>query len=87
MVCRTDCEGGPASAARAWVDGNVSADGASAVINGLGTETTPFPAPPVATEPACVAASRVLAEAGVQPFDTIDRTYRESVQASTCRPL
>jgi hypothetical protein len=34
-----------------------------------------------------VAASRVLAEAGVQPFDTVDRTYLASVQASTCRPL
>jgi len=87
LVCRTDCEGGPASAGRAWVDGNVSWDGASALINGLGTESAPFPAPPVPTEPACVAASRVLAEAGVQPFDTVDRTYLASVQASTCRPL
>jgi hypothetical protein len=87
LVCRGECDGGAASAARAWVDGNVSWDGAHAVINGHNTETAPFPAAAVATEPACVAAARIIAEAGARPLDSIDLSYVPTVQASMCRPL
>jgi pectate lyase len=86
MVCRSECEGGSASAARAWVDGNVGWESAHAGINAHGTESEPFPAPAVATEPACAAAARILAEAGVHPLDAIDQAHVGTVQTSMCRP-
>ena len=86
LVCRSECEGGAVAAARAWVDGNVGWESAHATINTLGTETAPFPAPAVATEPACAAAARVVAEAGAQPLDSIDQGHVGTVQASMCRP-
>jgi pectate lyase len=86
LVCRTECEGGAASAARAWVDGNVGWESAHAGINTHGTESAPFTAAAVTTEPACAAAARILAEAGAQPLDAIDQGHVGAVQASPCRP-
>jgi hypothetical protein len=84
-VCRGECDGAPASAARAWVHGNRSWDGHHAALDAHTTETAPFDAPPVATEPACLAAARVAQEAGAQPRDAIDAGYVATVQAAMCR--
>jgi hypothetical protein len=59
--------------ARAWIAGNLSADGWTAEINAKGTEGAPFPAAPVTTTDACTAARQVLAHAGARPLDALDR--------------
>jgi hypothetical protein len=65
------------TASRAWVyaAGNLSVNPEAGDLNAEGTESTPFPAPPVATRDACAAARDVLEEAGVRPLDALDRAY------------
>jgi hypothetical protein len=60
---------------RAYVAGNVSGDRLGVDINTVGTETSPFPAPRVTTQPACSAAQAIVHEAGVRPVDEIDAFY------------
>ena len=86
IVCRGECDGVPASTSRAWVNGNLSWDRRHGVINAENTENVPFTAPTVDTQPTCVAAARVVAEAGVQPLDTLDQSYVRTVKTSMCRP-
>jgi hypothetical protein len=70
---------------RAYVAGNVSADGVTAQINAQGTQSTPFAAPLVDTQDACTAGLQVLAQAGVRPLDSVDQTYLAKVNPSaTC---
>jgi hypothetical protein len=85
QVCDGDCDGGVA-ASRAWayVAGNVSADGYTAHINATGNVSTPFAAPAVATEDACVAAHRARGEAGVRPLDAVDQQYLDAINLPTC---
>jgi pectate lyase len=68
--------------ARAWVDGNMSGDGAR--LNRASTEPRPFSAPFVETQDACTAASHVLEVAGVRPLDAVDRAHVSSVALTGC---
>jgi subtilase family serine protease len=70
--------------ARAYVAGNVSGDNLSRDVNSSGTETSPFPAPPVAMQGACDAAWSVLAGAGVRPLDSVDQTYVGRITLRGC---
>lgn len=82
-VCQGECDGGnPASAATAYVSGNFSGEGIN--LDGEGTETTPFPAPPVDTTDACTAAQQVLAHAGVPVRDSTELQYLGSISLSAC---
>jgi hypothetical protein len=64
---------------RAYVAGNVSPDPMAGDINAVGTETTPFPAPPVTTQAPCEAAHAIVNEAGARPLDDLDVSYLEAV--------
>jgi len=72
--------------ARAYIADNVSGHGPqiTAYLNGLGTESRPFPAPSVETTDACAAAQRVLANAGARPLDAVDERYRAQVSLIGC---
>ncbi len=70
--------------ARAYVAGNVAADGAK--IDRVGTEKVPFAAPPVDTTDACSAADAVLKRAGVRPLDDLDRLTLSRVAVNGCAP-
>jgi hypothetical protein len=71
--------------ARAYVSGNISGDGA-ANVDVAGTETSPFPAPPVTTARACDGAHAVVAGAGVLPLDAVDHGYLDRVILERCGP-
>lgn len=75
---------GPGVEARAFAFGNVSLDGVD--VDAAGTEAAPFPAPGPALESACDAAARVVAGAGAQPEDAVDRVYRGLVRLTGCAP-
>jgi hypothetical protein len=77
--------GDPARAARGHARGNVSADEVD--VDAAGNAGDPFPAPPVDTVDACAAARRVLAEAGVRPFDSVDRELLSSISLARCADL
>jgi hypothetical protein len=70
------------SSARAYVQGNVSADKID--VNRQGNETSPFPAPVVDTQDACTAPNLVLANAGVRPLDSIDQQYLSRITIASC---
>jgi len=70
------------TSARAFVRGNLSGDNKD--INGAGTETSPFPAPPVETQDACTAANLVLANAGARPPDSLDQQYLSEITLAPC---
>jgi hypothetical protein len=74
--------GDPASAARGYAHGNVSADGVN--LGAAGNEATPFPVSPVDTTDACTAVHQVLAGAGARPLDGTDQRYVESVEIPSC---
>jgi len=86
-VCQgaTCFDGDPRNIARAFVAGNLSGDLFPIDINDAGTETAPFPAPPLAVVDACTAAKRVLASAGVRPLDDIDRAFLDPITFPVCR--
>jgi pectate lyase len=71
------------ASARAYVAGNVSADGVD--LNRVGTEESPFSSAPVTTQDACAAARLVLAGAGARPLDSIDQQYLARIPAPSCR--
>lgn len=72
--------------AQAYISGNISGHGPEITdyLNSLGTESTPFPAPPVTTRDACTAARQVLSDAGVRPLDAVDQGYLMSIQLPSC---
>ena len=81
------CDGtNPQSFARAYIADNVSGHGPeiTAYLNSLGTESSPFPAPPVETTDACSAAQQVLANAGTRPLDAVDQRYLAQVSLVGC---
>ena len=83
VVCRglpdqAGCSQGATNVSRAYVRGNVSADGVD--IDGRGTESRPFPALPIPTDDARKAACDVLARAGARPLDALDESYVARVQ-------
>lgn len=66
------CSRDPRNVARAYTRGNVVQSGA-VDVNTRGTESAPFPAPPVAGEGTCREADKTLRDAGATPRDAIDR--------------
>jgi hypothetical protein len=74
--CETRSEFPPG---RAFVAGNYSMEGWTGHINSKGTEAAPFGAPLVTTTDACIAANRVLADAGVEPLDQLDQQYLSEI--------
>lgn len=81
--CRGDR---PTLFARAYIADNVSGAGPAITgyLNSLGTESAPFPAPPVQTTDACTAARHVLEKAGVRPLDAIDQKYLGEISLVGC---
>lgn len=77
--------GNPASAARGYVTGNLSADGVD--LDAAGNQATAFSAPPVDTADACRAARQVAADAGVRPLDTVDTTSLSGIVLPACPGL
>ena len=67
---------------RAYVAGNVSADGWTDVINAKGTESAPFPAAAVGTDEAVVAARQVLAQAGTRAGEAADLVGKQEFRPS-----
>ncbi|MBY0279052.1 hypothetical protein K2Z84_27280 [Candidatus Binatia bacterium] len=67
------CSRDPRNVARAYTRGNV-VQGGAVDVNTRGTETEPFPAPPVGGEGACRETERAIRDAGAMPRDAIDRT-------------
>lgn len=65
------CSRDPRNVARAYVRGNV-VQGGAVDVNARGTETEPFPAPPVGGEDACREAERTIRDAGAQPRDATE---------------
>jgi hypothetical protein len=84
IICKMECQGNPASAARAYVAGNFSNDRFTDRINDQGTEALPFPAPSVDTTDACTGAHQVLTDAGVKPRDTVDQRYLSGITLPSC---
>jgi hypothetical protein len=72
----------PASAARVYAHGNISADGID--LDARGNQSTPFPAPQVDTQDALTAACLVLSDAGVRPLDAIDQQYLSEISLPWC---
>lgn len=73
-----NCSRDPRNVARAFTRGNV-VQGGAVDVNARGTETEPFPAPPVTGEGTCREAERTLREAGVQPRDADERALIEKI--------
>lgn len=75
------CDGGlPESFAQVYTQGNYSADGVH--LDGRGTETQAFPAPPIILSDAQSAACEVFAGAGVRPLDSVDARYLSRIRLS-----
>jgi pectate lyase len=83
VVCTVNCDE-PASYTRAHVSSNASADPPAFSVNGALTDPAPFAAPPVATEDACLAARRILGEAGVRPLDGVDEATIAGIALPWC---
>jgi len=89
IVCRgladdSRCSGDPTNVARAYVRGNISADGVN--IDGRGTEVKPFSAPQMDTDDPREAACDVLALAGARPLDALDESYLATVRLTCVTP-
>jgi hypothetical protein len=75
----------PASmTANLYASGNFSGDPPAFAINHVGGASSPFAASPVATEDTCLAAYRVVAEAGVRPLDALDQQHTGSIGLLSC---
>ncbi|MGH7931114.1 MAG: malectin domain-containing carbohydrate-binding protein, partial [Candidatus Binatia bacterium] len=72
----------PASAARVYAKGNISADGID--LDARGNQSAPFPSAPVETQDAKTGACEVLADAGVRPLDNLDQQYLSMVSLPWC---
>jgi len=75
----------PASAAKVYAKGNVSADRVDLDVRG--NMNHPFPASVVDTQDACKAALQVLSGAGVRPLDLIDQRYLSMLSLPLCSPV
>jgi hypothetical protein len=81
-ICQGECDGNPASAARAYVKGNFSGEGLN--LNNEGTEIVAFPAPVVDITDACTAAHQVLSKAGLRVRDSTEHQYLDAITLSGC---
>jgi pectate lyase len=77
----SQCDSDATNTARVFTSDNVSGDGAA--LNGLGTESVPFPAA-ITTQSACEAARAVLAGAGARPIDAIDASFVRGIALAGC---
>jgi hypothetical protein len=93
IVCRGDgvetpetlgrCDNGdPSNGAYGYAAGNVSLDGVD--LSQAGNVKSPFPAPPVTTTSACVAAHAVASSAGVRPLDATDAAFVGALALPSC---
>ena len=87
IICKglasdSQCYDDTTNIARAYVAGNVSADGVN--LNNEGTESTPFAAAAVTTQAPGAAACLVRDGAGARPLDPIDQGYVSTVSLSGC---
>jgi pectate lyase len=71
------------SGAAAYASGNVSGNGVD--LSSVGNLDTAFDAAPITTDSACVAATKVLAQAGAQPLDAIDQAFVAQISLANCR--
>jgi hypothetical protein len=83
IVCPgSECDdSNPASAARVYAQGNISAEGIN--LDARGNERAPFPSAPVETQDAKTAACAVLS-AGARPLDNLDQQYLSMVSLPWC---
>jgi F5/8 type C domain/Right handed beta helix region len=72
----------PASAARVYAEGNISADGIN--LDARGNQSAPFPAAQVDTQDAFAAACLVVSSAGVRPLDAVDQQYLSEISLPPC---
>jgi pectate lyase len=72
----------PASAARVYAKGNISAEGID--LDARGNESVAFPAPPVGTLDAKSGACEVFTKAGVRPLDSLDQHYLSMLSLRWC---
>ncbi len=84
IVCTGNCPEEPSSGTRAHASSNVSVDTPGFAINSVSTDATPFPAPFVTTEDACLAGRQVRAEAGVRPLDPVDEAHLGGIDLPWC---
>jgi hypothetical protein len=84
IVCPgSECDdSNPASAARVYAQGNISAEGIN--LNARGNEKAAFPSAPVDTQDAKSGACEVLDSVGVRPVDTLDQQYLSMVSLPWC---
>lgn len=73
LVCDDDCTADFMPAAQAYARGNLSGDPLVTDLNAEGNILAAFPAAPVTTQDAYVAAQDVLAQAGARPLDLVDQ--------------
>jgi hypothetical protein len=67
-----------------YASGNFSADPPAFAVNHVGQASGPFAASPVATEDTCLAAHRVVAEAGARPLDALDQEGMGAIGLPAC---
>jgi hypothetical protein len=72
------------SAAEGFVQDNLSGDPITIDINAERTTTTPFTADPVTMDDPCLAARRVLMDAGVRPLDARDGSLLVQIGLPVC---
>ena len=84
IVCPgSECDdSNPASAARVYAQGNISAEGIN--LDARGNEKAPFPSASVATQDAKTGACEVLDSVGMRPLDTLDQQYLSMISLSWC---
>jgi pectate lyase len=75
----------PASAAKVYAEGNISADGID--LDARGNQSAPFPAPQVDTQDALTSACLVVSGAGVRPLDFIDQQYLSEISLPWCQSI
>ncbi len=84
IVCTDNCPEEPPSLTRVHASGNVSANAPGFSINWVSTDPEPFAAPSVTTTDACLAARRVLGDAGVRPLDGVDKANLAGIVLPWC---
>jgi large repetitive protein len=70
--------------ANLYTSGNFSGDLPAFAVNHVGDASSQFATSPIATEDTCLAAYRVLAEAGAQPRDSLDQQHASSIKLPSC---
>jgi len=72
--------------AKIYASGNVSGN-PNVDPNSISNVLVPWPVAPVTMEDPCVAAKKILAEAGPRPLDAIDSALVNSISLASCRDI